>query len=73
VKIGGAGLYAGELAVVESIVVGVIPAYMVRTEAGKTRRVRAVDIERLAPSAPPPSAQRPSDYRPRADPSPSRT
>jgi hypothetical protein len=61
VKIGGAGLYAGELAVVESIVVGVIPAYMVRTEAGKTRRVRAVDIERLAPERP--SADRPAPDR----------
>ena len=47
VKIGGGGLYAGELAVVEALIVGVIPAAMVRTEAGKTRRVRAVDIERL--------------------------
>jgi hypothetical protein len=32
---------------VESLVVGVIPAAMVRTEAGKTRRVRTVDLERL--------------------------
>jgi hypothetical protein len=47
VKIGGGGLYAGEVAVVEAMIAGVIPAFMVRTEAGKTRRVRAVDIERL--------------------------
>ena len=43
VKIGGGGLYAGEFAVVESILSGIIPAAMVRTEAGKTRRVRSVD------------------------------
>ena len=38
------GLYAGELAVVESVVGGVIPAAVVRTEAGRTRRVRTVDL-----------------------------
>jgi hypothetical protein len=38
------GLYAGEIAVVESIVGGVIPAALVRTEAGRTRRVRTVDL-----------------------------
>jgi hypothetical protein len=47
VKIGGNGLYAGELAVIEAIVAGVIPAAMVRTDAGKTRRVRAVDLEHV--------------------------
>ena len=38
------GLYAGELAVVESVVSGVIPAALVRTDAGRTRRVRTVDL-----------------------------
>lgn len=38
------GLYAGELAIVESVVGGVIPAALVRTEAGRTRRVRTVDL-----------------------------
>src|SRR5512141_852269 len=38
------GLYAGEIAVVESVVGGVIPAALVRTEAGRTRRVRTVDL-----------------------------
>jgi hypothetical protein len=59
VKIGGGGLYAGEFAVVESLLSGIIPAAMVRTEAGKTRRVRSVDLERVAapaPAAPAPSA-----------------
>ena len=52
VKIGGGGLYAGEFAVVESILTGIIPAAMVRTEAGKTRRVRSVDLERVAAERP---------------------
>lgn len=38
------GLYAGEIAIVESVVGGVIPAAVVRTEAGRTRRVRTVDL-----------------------------
>jgi hypothetical protein len=44
----GTGLYAGETAVVESIAGGVIPAAVVRTEAGRTRHVRTID---LAPAA----------------------
>jgi hypothetical protein len=44
VTIQGSGLYAGETAVVESISGGVIPAAGVRTEAGKTRRVRTIDL-----------------------------
>jgi hypothetical protein len=47
VRIGGDGLYAGETAVVESVLSGLIPAATVRTEAGKVRRVRAVDLQRL--------------------------
>jgi hypothetical protein len=38
------GIYAGEFAIVESLVSGVIPAAVVRTEAGKTRRARTVDL-----------------------------
>ena len=60
VKIGGGGLYAGEFAVVESILNGIIPAAMVRTDAGKTRRVRSVDLERVA-------AERPAAERVPAD------
>ena len=44
VTILGTGLYAGETAVVESVVGGVIPAAGVRTEAGRTRRVRTIDL-----------------------------
>jgi pectin methylesterase-like acyl-CoA thioesterase len=50
VTILGTGLYAGETAIVESLVGGVIPAAMVRTEADRTRRVRTID---LAPAARP--------------------
>ena len=53
VTILGTGLYAGETAIVESIVGGVIPAASVRTEAGRTRRVRTID---LAPAPRPASA-----------------
>jgi hypothetical protein len=44
VTIMGTGLYAGETAVVESIAGGVIPAANVRTDAGRTRRVRTIDL-----------------------------
>jgi hypothetical protein len=40
----GTGLYAGEVAVVESISGGVIPAADIRTESGGTRRVRTIDL-----------------------------
>jgi hypothetical protein len=50
VRIGGGGLYSGETAVIESLVSGPIPAATVRTEAGKVRRVRGVDLELLTES-----------------------
>lgn len=40
----GSGMYEGEVAVVESVVGGVIPAAVVRTQGGQTRRVRTVDL-----------------------------
>lgn len=43
-----AGLYAGEPAVVESMAGGVIPAVVVRTDAGRTRRVRVIDLVPVA-------------------------
>jgi hypothetical protein len=45
------GLYAGETAVVESLVGGVIPAALVRTEAGRTRRTRTIDLTPYRPGA----------------------
>ena len=60
----GSGLYEGETAIVETVVGGVIPAAVVRTEAGKTRRVRTIDLmlapakrpEGSEPAAPEPAA-----------------
>ena len=59
VRIAGSGLYAGEIAVIERLVSGVIPQAVVRTEAGKTRQVRTIDLEPVAAgttSAPPTAA-----------------
>jgi len=47
------GLYAGEAAVVESVASGVIPAVMVRTESGHTRRSRTIDLEPIRPGSAP--------------------
>ena len=38
------GMYAGEFAIVESVIGGVIPAALVRTESGSSRRVRTIDL-----------------------------
>ncbi len=76
VRIAGTGLYAGEIAVIEKLVTGVIPQAVVRTEAGKTRQVRTIDLEPVAPGAqapgpgaqaPGPSAQTPSAAAPAAE------
>jgi hypothetical protein len=45
VRILGSGLYAGEVAVIERMAGGVVPAAVVRTEAGRSRTVRTVDLE----------------------------
>jgi hypothetical protein len=45
VRILGTGLYAGETAVIERMAGGVVPAAVVRTEAGRARTVRTVDLE----------------------------
>jgi hypothetical protein len=45
VRILGSGLYAGERAVVERLAGGPIPSAVVRTDAGRTRQVRTVDLE----------------------------
>jgi hypothetical protein len=58
VRIAGSGLYSGEIAVIEKLVTGVIPQAVVRTEAGKTRQVRTIDLEPVAANvtnAPPPA------------------
>jgi hypothetical protein len=63
VTILGGGLYAGEVAVVERLVGGVIPAALVRTEAGRTRQVRTVDLEPVGPVARRPVAAGPAQAR----------
>lgn len=52
VRIAGTGLYAGEIAVIEKLTSGVIPSAVVRTEAGKTRQVRTIDLEPVSASTP---------------------
>lgn len=59
------GLFAGEAAVVESAASGVIPSVMVRTEAGRTRRARTIDLEPFTGDASPPPAS-PSQSSPEA-------
>lgn len=49
VRINGGGLYSGEAATIEKFAGGVIPAAVVRTEAGKTRQVRTIDLEPIGP------------------------
>ena len=58
-RIAGNGLYAGEIAVIERLSNGVIPSAVVRTEAGKTRQVRTIDLEPVGP------ADEPSEAGPR--------
>ena len=67
VRISGTGLYAGEIAVIEKLVTGVIPQAVVRTEAGKTRQVRTIDLEPVGPAS---AAGRHRAGRPRPTPPP---
>jgi hypothetical protein len=55
VRINGTGLYAGEIATIEKLVSGVIPAAVVRTEAGKSRQVRTIDLEPVGSGGQPPA------------------
>jgi len=48
VRINGTGLYSGELATIEKLTTGPIPSAVVRTEAGRTRQVRTIDLEPVA-------------------------
>lgn len=45
VRIAGGGLYSGEEAIIEKFVGTAIPAAMVRTDAGRTRQVRTIDLD----------------------------
>jgi hypothetical protein len=44
VRIEAAGMYAGEMAVIERLSSGVIPSALVRTDKGGTRQVRTIDL-----------------------------
>jgi hypothetical protein len=59
VRINGTGLYSGELATIEKLTTGPIPSAVVRTEAGRTRQVRTIDLEPVvaAPSSAPQAQQ----------------
>jgi hypothetical protein len=54
VRINGTGLYSGEFATIEKLTSGAIPSAVVRTEAGRTRQVRTIDLEPVAAASPPP-------------------
>ncbi len=49
VRIVGTGLYAGEAAVIDRFAGNVIPAALVRTESGRSRQVRTIDLEPIPP------------------------
>ncbi len=68
VKIGGGGLYTGDAGTITALNPGVIPAATVRTESGRTRRVRLVDLELLPrrPAADAGSATASDDHAPAA-------
>ena len=52
VRITGNGLYSGELATIDKLASGgVIPSAVVRTDAGRTRQVRTIDLEPVAGGA----------------------
>ena len=57
VRITGSGLYSGEVATIDRMSGGVIPSAVVRTEAGRTRQVRTIDLEPVAASSGAPSPQ----------------
>jgi hypothetical protein len=52
VRIEAAGIYAGEIAVIERLSPGVIPSALVRTEGGNTRQVRTVDLVAVPAESP---------------------
>jgi hypothetical protein len=52
VRITGSGLLAGETVTVETQPTGVIPAVLVRSEDGRTRRVRTIDLEPVVQGRP---------------------
>ena len=70
VRITGSGLYGGEIAVIERFATGVIPAAHVRTEGGKTRQVRTIDLEPVGPATPAVAATPATPAKPATEPAP---
>ena len=64
VRILGTGLYAGEIAIIERVVGGVVPAASVRTEAGRSRTVRTIDLEPVGPAKDAPVSDAPAPDAP---------
>jgi hypothetical protein len=60
VRINGTGLYSGDLATIEKLASGAIPSAVVRTDAGRTRQVRTIDLEPVAAPPPPVAAPPPA-------------
>jgi hypothetical protein len=52
VLIGGNGAHAGEVAVIERLVNGVIPSAHIRTESGHQRQARTIDLTPVGPASP---------------------
>ena len=50
VRITSTGLYSGEIATIDKLTTGAIPSAVVRTEAGRTRQVRTIDLEPVGPA-----------------------
>jgi len=67
VRINGTGLYSGDLATIEKLTSGPIPSAVVRTDAGRTRQVRTIDLE---PVNAPPAAGAPAPAAADADSAP---
>jgi hypothetical protein len=60
VRISGGGLYSGELGTIDKLTNGVIPSAVVRTDSGRTRQVRTIDLEPVA-ATPPAASPSPAD------------
>ena len=55
VRIQASGQFNGEIAIIERLIGGPIPAALVRTEAGNSRRARTIDLEPVADGLPSPA------------------
>lgn len=52
VRIQASGLFSGEIAVIERLIGGPIPAALVRVDSGQSRRARTIDLEPVKPASP---------------------